>query len=138
MTRERIELNGQDDSANSPRVRPPRGRGSEFSAPDDGEDLSSRVFDLEIEDEAQFLRTQKRVPVRRGPLARKTANRVKLAVKIAAVAGVLTIVVVSTYGYASHAARFRIESSDDVEISGVRNVSRAQVMEIAGSDIGRN
>jgi cell division protein FtsQ len=34
--------------------------------------------------------------------------------------------------------RFRIHSSDSVEISGVHNASRAHVMEVAGADIGRN
>lgn len=138
MTRERIELNGQDDSGYSPRARPLRGGNSAISAPDDPEEISSRIIDLEIDEEAQFLRTQKRVPVRRGPLAKKTANRVRLGVKAAAIAIMGGTLVVTTYGYAKHAARFRIQSSDDIEISGVRNASRAQVMEIAGSDIGRN
>jgi cell division protein FtsQ len=140
MTRERIELNGQDDSGYSPRVRPLRRGGSALSAPDDPEEISSRVIDLDVEadEETQFLRTQRRVPVRRGPLAKKTANRVKLGIKVAAFATVAGVLVVTSYGYAAHAARFRIQSSDDIEISGVRNASRAQVMEIAGSDIGRN
>ena len=34
--------------------------------------------------------------------------------------------------------RFRIQSSDAVEITGVKNASRAHVMEVAGADIGRN
>ena len=34
--------------------------------------------------------------------------------------------------------RFRIQSSDAVEIQGVKNASRAHVMEVAGADIGRN
>src|SRR5258708_27158720 len=34
--------------------------------------------------------------------------------------------------------RFRIRSSDAVEIAGVKNASRAHVMEVAGADIGRN
>jgi cell division protein FtsQ len=140
MTRERIELNGQDDSGYSPRVRPLRGGGSALSSPDDPGEISSRVIDLDLDadDEAQFLRTQRRVPVRRGPLAKKTANRVKLGIKIATIATIAGVLVATAYGYAAHAARFRIQSSDDIEISGVRNASRAQVMEIAGSDIGRN
>ncbi len=34
--------------------------------------------------------------------------------------------------------RFRVESSDDIEISGLQNVARSQVMEVMGGDIGRN
>ncbi|HLW51662.1 MAG TPA: FtsQ-type POTRA domain-containing protein [Candidatus Angelobacter sp.] len=140
MTRERIELNGQDDSRNSPRVRPLRGGNSGFSAPDDPEEINSRVIDLDLDadDEAQFLRTQRRIPVRRGPLAKKTANRVKVAAKLAILAIMAGAAAITAYGYAAHAARFRIESSDDIDIFGVHNASRTQVMEIAGSDIGRN
>jgi cell division protein FtsQ len=42
------------------------------------------------------------------------------------------------YSYGMHSWRFRIESSDSVEITGVRNASRAQVMDVAGKDIARN
>jgi cell division protein FtsQ len=37
-----------------------------------------------------------------------------------------------------HSWRFRINSTDNVEITGVHNASRSHVMEIAGADIGRN
>lgn len=138
MTRERVELTRQDDSHTSQRMRPLPSGDANLSAPDDPEDISSRIIDLEVDDEAQFLRTQKRVPVRRGPLAKKTASRVKMGAKLAIFAIMSGALAITTYGYAAHAARFRIGSSDDIEISGVRNVSRAQVMEVAGSDIGRN
>src|SRR5258707_12383049 len=42
------------------------------------------------------------------------------------------------YGYGMTSWRFRIQSSDAVEISGVHTASRAHVMEVAGADIGRN
>jgi len=42
------------------------------------------------------------------------------------------------YGYGMTSWRFRIHSSDAVEITGVKNASRAHVMEVAGADIGRN
>jgi cell division protein FtsQ len=42
------------------------------------------------------------------------------------------------YSYGMTSWRFRIQSSDAVEISGVKNASRAHVMEVAGADIGRN
>lgn len=138
MTRERIELDGQDDSRNAPRVRPPRGGDSAFTSVGDPEELSSRVFDLEDEEETQFLRTRKRVPVRRGGLPKETAQRVKAGLKFAVAATACGGLAVMAYGYAIHAARFRIPSSDNIEVSGVRNASRAQVMEIAGADIGRN
>jgi cell division protein FtsQ len=123
MTRERIDLIGHDQSPTSEVDR---------------EDISARVIDLESNDEAQFLRTEKRVPVRRGSLARKTANRLKAALTLTAAAASVASLAVAGYGYSVHSGRFRIASSDDIDISGVHNASRVQVMEIAGSDIGRN
>lgn len=123
MTRERIDLHGQDEFPHSAAAR---------------EGISARAIDLEDDEEIQFLRTEKRIPVRRGPLAKKTANRVKIAVKLAIAAGIMGSAFAVAYGYGSHATRFMIDSSDDIEISGVRNASRVQVMDIAGADIGRN
>ena len=42
------------------------------------------------------------------------------------------------YDYGEHSWRFRVESSDDIEIAGLQNVTRSQVMEVMGADIGRN
>ena len=42
------------------------------------------------------------------------------------------------YHYGERSWRFRVESSDDIDISGLQNVTRAQVMEVMGGDIGRN
>jgi cell division protein FtsQ len=104
------------------------------------EDLNREDFELDDLDseEAQFLRTNRRVPVRRSPIPKKAASWLKIA-------GMLAVVVVLAAGlrlwaisYAQHSWRFRIESSDLVEITGVRNASRAHVMEVAGADIGRN
>jgi cell division protein FtsQ len=40
--------------------------------------------------------------------------------------------------YGTSSWRFRIESSDNIETSGMKNVSRAQVLDVLGADIGRN
>ena len=103
-----------------------------------GELDESFVMDLEDDDEVQFLRAQRRVPVKRNVLPKKVAQRAKLAAIIVGVALVVGSVAATAYGYGMHSWRFRINSSDNVEISGVHNVSRAHVMEIAGADIGRN
>lgn len=112
-------------------------RGSQASPPDDSS-FDARFLDLETEDQQPFLRAQKRVPVRRGPLAKKTAGRIKIA---AIMLGVLAIVggaASMVYAYGAHSWRFRIESSDDLQITGGENVSRRQIMDVMGGDIGRN
>jgi len=103
-----------------------------------GEDLDPRLMDLDAEQEPAFLRAQKRVPVRRGPLPRKAANRLKIALVVVAIGAMAGGLALTLYRYGAHSWRFRLESSDQLEIAGIHNVTRAQVMEVMGGDIGRN
>ncbi|MDP9267554.1 MAG: FtsQ-type POTRA domain-containing protein [Acidobacteriota bacterium] len=105
---------------------------------EDDELRALELDDLDREDEPQFLRGQKRVAVRRGPLPKKTANRLKYLALAALAGGVLFTVGFSLYRYGAHSWRFRVESGANIELSGNQNVSRAQVMEVMGADIGRN
>jgi cell division protein FtsQ len=109
---------------------------------EDDSELLINPEDLDLDDldseEAQFLRTQKRVPVRRSAIPRKAASQLRIAGTIAAVVVVCGGLTVWAYSYGMTSWRFRIHSSDSVEISGVKNASRAHVMEVAGADIGRN
>jgi cell division protein FtsQ len=97
-----------------------------------------RLLDLDADEEAPFLRGQKRVSARRSTLPKKTATRLiwgAIAVTVLVLCGVATAVL---YDYGEHSWRFRVASSDDIEIAGLQNVPRAQVMEVMGADIGRN
>jgi len=98
----------------------------------------SRMLDLDAEEESPFLRAQKRVSVRRSALPKKAANRIKWVLLGVFVLSVLGAGAASLYSYSKHSWRFRIESSDDIEITGNHNVTRAQIMEVMGGDIGRN
>jgi cell division protein FtsQ len=95
-------------------------------------------LDLDVDDESPFLRGQKRVSVRRGTLPKKAAARLTWGALAALVAVVCGLAVTAVYHYGEHSWRFRVDSSDDIEISGLGNVTRAQVIEVMGSDIGRN
>jgi cell division protein FtsQ len=97
-----------------------------------------RLLDLDVEQESPFLRAQKRVSVRRASLPRKTATRLVLAALAGSVIFLCSVAVAALYHYGERSWRFRVESSDDVEISGLENVIRSQVMEVMGGDIGRN
>jgi cell division protein FtsQ len=154
MARELIELPEKNEYYIPPRERAVRG--GEKSSPGDDRDrekdnsirpqrVRSRNTDpvtieleQELDEDAQFLRTEKRVPVRRTAIPKKTAKQFKLAAIVVGGAMVLFAMGTAAYGYGMHSWRFRIESSDSIEISGVHNASRAHVMEIAGADIGRN
>ena len=112
-----------------------------YSTPDEParEDLDdARLLDLDAEKESPFLRAQKRVPARRSPLPKKTAARLVWAVLVIAVAALGAVAASAFYRYGEHSWRFRLNSSDDIEMSGLTNVTRAQIMEVMGGDIGRN
>ena len=98
----------------------------------------ARLLDLDVEEESPFLRGQKRVSVRRGSLPKKTATRLTWAVLGLGVLALCGIAAAALYQYGEHSWRFRIDSSDNIEISGLGNVTRSQVMEVMGEDIGRN
>ncbi|HKW15992.1 MAG TPA: FtsQ-type POTRA domain-containing protein [Terriglobales bacterium] len=112
-----------------------------YSTPDEAarEELEdARLLDLDAEKESPFLRAQKRVSARRSPLPKKTARKL-LWFAIAVVIVMMGFVGVATlYHYGEHSWRFRLDSSDEIEISGLTNVGRAQIMEVMGGDIGRN
>jgi cell division protein FtsQ len=98
----------------------------------------ARLLDLEAEQESPFLRGQKRVSVRRGTLPKKTAQRLIWAAIGCTLLLILGAGAAALYRYGEHSWRFRIESSDNIEISGLQNVARSQIMEVMGGDIGRN
>jgi cell division protein FtsQ len=98
----------------------------------------SRLVDLDVEQESPFLRAQKRVSVRQSSLPKKTAKRLRWGALGVGILLVLGSAAAGLYQYSEHSWRFRLESSDNLEISGNHNVTRAQILEIMGGDIGRN
>lgn len=112
-----------------------------YSTPDSGareEIEDARLLDLDAEKESPFLRAQKRVPARRSPLPKRTAAKLLWAVTAIVVAAVFAVSAAAFYRYSEHSWRFRLQTSDNIEMSGLGNVTRAQVMEVMGGDIGRN
>ena len=109
----------------------------EFLRPD-VEDARLLDLDTDPEQEAPFLRAQRRVPVRRSPLPKKTAMRLSYAGVAFVILCVVGAATAFLYHYGEHSWRFRVESGDDIEIAGTQNVSRGQVMGVMGGDIGRN
>jgi len=111
---------------------------SQYQAPEREPFDDARLVDLEAEQESPFLRGQKRVSVRRGSLPQKTANRLMWAAAALVVLAILGAAGLGLYRYGKHSWRFRIDSSDQIEVSGAEHVAHAQIMEVMGGDIGRN
>jgi cell division protein FtsQ len=101
-------------------------------------DMDARLRDLEMDEESPFLRGQKRVSARRSSLPPKTANRLLWAVVAALVLCFAGMCSAALYRYGERSWRFRVESSDNIEVTGTQNVSKAQLMEVLGGDLGRN
>src|SRR5271155_5264318 len=98
----------------------------------------ARLLDLDVDEKSPSLRGQKRVSARRSSLPKKTANGLLWAAVAAAVCCAAGIAAAGLYQYGERSWRFRVESSDNIEVTGMQNVSKAQIMEVMGSDIGRN
>jgi cell division protein FtsQ len=98
----------------------------------------ARLVDLDVNEESPFLRGQKRVSARRSSLPKKTANRLLWAVVAAMAICVAGLCSAALYHYGERSWRFRVESSDNIEVSGMQNVTKAQITEVMGADIGRN
>ena len=98
----------------------------------------ARLLDLDAEQESPFLRGQKRVSVRRGSLPKRTVTRLTWTLIVLVVMFLGSVAVAAVYHYGERSWRFRVESSDSIEITGLQNVPRSQVMEVIGGDIGRN
>jgi cell division protein FtsQ len=101
-------------------------------------DMDARLVDLDVDEESPFLRGQKRVSARRSTLPRKTANGLLWAAVAAGVVCLAGLAMAGLYHYGEHSWRFRVESSDNIEVAGMHNVTKAQIMEVMGADIGRN
>src|SRR5579864_6920489 len=108
------------------------------SAPAREEMDDARLVDLDVAEESPFLRAQKRVPARRGSLPKKTASILLWATIVVAGFCGMAIIAAGLYQYGEHSWRFRVDSSDDIEVAGMENVTKAQIMEVMGADIGRN
>src|SRR5882672_8810095 len=98
----------------------------------------ARLVDLDVDEESPFLRGQKRVSARRSSLPKKTAHRLLWATAAAAILCAAGTVAACLYNYREHRWRFRVDSSDYIEVTGTENVTKAQIMEVMGADIGRN
>jgi cell division protein FtsQ len=116
-----------------------RGQASRNSFADDALPLDAGLSEDDGEDDQpQFRRANKRVPVRRGALPRKTASRVRNVLAVVLVLATLSAAVYQTRSFAMHSWRFRVRTDGDFELAGESPHSRAQILEKLHEGIGRN
>ncbi|MGB0008223.1 MAG: hypothetical protein WBP97_14090 [Candidatus Sulfotelmatobacter sp.] len=93
----------------------------------DGHDLEmddARLVDLDVDEESPFLRGQKRVSARRSSLPKKTASRLLWSLAAAASLCAAALCAAALYHYGEHSWRFRVESSDNIQVAGMQNVTK--------------
>jgi cell division protein FtsQ len=106
---------------------------------DDALPLDAGLTEDDGEDEQpQFRRASKRVPVRRGALPRNTVSRVREAAVLLLLLAALGSATYGTYRFAMHSWRFRVRSDHDIELAGEAPNSRPQVLEKMHEAIGQN
>jgi cell division protein FtsQ len=128
--------------AAAPRQRPQRpGSRSGGLRPEDRRSEDRREDDG-AKDEEVFLRSRKRVPVRKGILPpfliKNRIGRMVLAASVLVVLAIFVLAVIAVKGFLEHDPRFRIDSASSVQIVGNSQLTRPDLLKVFGSDIGRN
>lgn len=132
-----------DDGSDDAFLRPASSSRSRSDRESAADRVVSRAVDNvgEAQDGQAFLRTRRRVPVRKGILpdwARTRWGRiVVIALLLAFFAGVVWLVI-TVRDFLDHDPRFRIDSSASIQTVGNSQLTRDELLSVFGSDIGRN
>jgi cell division protein FtsQ len=96
----------------------------------------------DAEGEEVFLRSRKRVPVRKGFLpaflTKTTSGRVILGFLALVVIALFVLAGLAVKDFLDHDPRFRIDSASSIQIDGNSQLTRADILTVFGADIGRN
>jgi cell division protein FtsQ len=92
----------------------------------------------EDDEDEPFLRSSRRVAVRQSLFPRSLWGRIGFAAGAIVVAGGLAWLGVEVRSFAAHDPRFRIDSSDNIQILGNSEVTQAELLSVFGGDMGRN
>ena len=118
-----------------------RGRADRNPLADSPLPLDAGLTDADDPDEQQqFRRAARRVPVKRGTLAlpRRIAARVKSAVLLVLAIAALGTAAYQVRDFALHSGRFRLRNERDIELAGEAPNSSGPVMEKMREVLGRN
>jgi cell division protein FtsQ len=94
--------------------------------------------DGEDREEDAFLRSRRRVPVRRGLIPASRAGRIGAVAAVVLAIGVLLLLAIGIRNFFRDDPRFRIATSSSIQIMGNSQVTRSELLSVFGSDLGRN
>ncbi len=129
------ELSGEDAFYRPPTRRPASDRPNLGNVP--FRDKRNTQPDDPNEDEP-FLRSRRRVAVRRAILPQGRWARIGLAAGAVVLLGGLAWLGYAIRNFAAHDPRFRIDSSENIQILGNSEVTQAELLSVFGGDMGRN
>ena len=137
-------LADRSSAGSSSRTRAPRGAERDFArgeASDRLLDKAAEGISQRLEDDETFLRTRRRAPIKKGILpswAKTRWGRITLvsALVVVLAAGVAMVLVVRDFLESD--PRFRIDSASAIQTMGNSQLSRADLLSVFGSDLGRN
>ncbi len=89
-------------------------------------------------EEDAFLRARRRVPVRRGLIPTSLAGRIAAGAGLVCAIAALVLVAIGVRNFFRDDPRFRIADSSSIQIMGNSQVTRAELLSVFGSDLGRN
>lgn len=104
-------------------------------------DKASENLSRAAEEDEPFLRTRRRVPIRKGILplwVQSRWGRVALALLGLALLAGAVAVYLSAQHFLNTDPRFRLDSAADVQTVGNNQISREDLLSVFGEDIGRN
>jgi cell division protein FtsQ len=93
---------------------------------------------LDEDEDEPFLRSRRRVAVRRSILPRSRWGRIAFATAAVLLIGGLAWLGYAVRNFAAHDPRFRIDSSENIQILGNSQVTQTELLSVFGGDMGRN
>jgi cell division protein FtsQ len=90
------------------------------------------------ESESPFLREPQRVPPRRRAAAKPSTRRLRWIVLTLFALAVLVTAAVASWRYGTTNWRYRFSGGESIEVSGNTHVTREEIRDVFGADIGRN
>jgi cell division protein FtsQ len=90
------------------------------------------------DEDEPFLRSRRRVAVRRSFLPQNRWGRIGLAAGTVIILGSLAWLSYEVRNFAAHDPRFRIDSSENIQILGNSEVTQPELLSVFGGDMGRN
>jgi len=130
------ELSGEDAFYRPPTRRPASDRPNLGNVPF-RDKRTTQLDDPNNEDEP-FLRSRRRVAVRRSILPQGRWARIAFAAGAVVLLGGLAWLGYAVRQFAAHDPRFRIDSSENIQILGNSEVTQAELLSVFGGDMGRN